>query len=58
MGAPIDYVIFEGMDSEDANEPVSIILADIKSGKASLSIKQRRIAEAVLEGRVSGMTYV
>ena len=52
LGAPIDYIIFENMDSDDNDKPVVITLADVKKGKTPLSKKQRRIEEAVEQKRV------
>ena len=52
LGAPIDYIIFENMDSDDKDKPVVITLADVKKGKAPLSKKQKRIEEAVGQRRV------
>lgn len=42
LGAPIDHIFFENMDS-DADKPVTITLTDAKMGRSPLSRKQRRI---------------
>jgi len=55
IGAPIDYLIFDGYTAvKDLNsdEPITVILADVKTGNARLSKTERRIKEAVEAGRV------
>ena len=56
LGDPIDYVVFNGYsavkEGEAPAEPLEIVLLDIKHGKSTLSQGQRRIAQAVAEGRV------
>ena len=55
MFDPIDYVIFEGLSEKQKVE--KIIFMDIKSGKARLSQKQRKIKEAVDNKKVQFKTY-
>jgi len=55
IGAPIDYLIFDGYTAvKDGNsdEPITVILADIKTGNATLNRTERKIKEAVEQGRV------
>jgi predicted Holliday junction resolvase-like endonuclease len=55
LGAPIDYVIFDGYSAvKDGNsdEPITVVLADIKTGNAQLNRTERKIKEAVEQGRV------
>ena len=55
IGAPIDYLIFDGYTAVkdlNSNEPITVILADVKTGNARLSKTERRIKEAVEAGRV------
>ena len=55
LGAPIDYVIFDGYTAvKDGNsdEPITVVLADIKTGNAKLNRTERKIKEAVEQGRV------
>jgi len=60
IGSPIDYVIFDGYtDVKDrrVNRPITVILADVKTGKsAELSPEQRRIQEALDNKRVKWET--
>ena len=61
-GQPIDYIVFEGMDSyRDSvafKEPqISIIFADVKVGKAQKTKVQNGIKKAVEEGRVRFETW-
>lgn len=55
IGAPIDYLIFDGYSAvkdNNSEEPITIILADIKTGGATLNRTERRIKDAVEAGRV------
>ena len=55
IGAPIDYLIFDGYTSvKDGNsdEEITVVLADIKTGNATLNRTERKIKEAVEKGRV------
>lgn len=56
MGNPIDYVVFDGLSAvtdKTANEINEIKFIDIKTGKSSLNTAQRRIRDAIKEGKVS-----
>ena len=55
MFDPIDYVIFEGLSEKQKVD--KNIFMDIKSGKARLSQKQRKIKEAVDNKKVQFKTY-
>ena len=50
LGAPIDLVVFDGL-SDDAAE-VSVVLVELKTGKAKLSKNERRVKAAVQAKRV------
>jgi len=55
IGAPIDYLIFDGytnVKDGKSDEEIVVVLADIKTGKAQLSRTERKIKEAVEAGRV------
>ena len=55
IGAPIDYLIFDGYTAvKDGNsdEDITVVLADIKTGSATLNRTERKIKEAVDAGRV------
>ena len=59
IGAPIDYLIFDGYTAvKDSNSenPITIFLADIKTGNATLNKTERKIKEAVEAGRVKWET--
>ena len=60
LGNPIDYIVFSGCS--DVTDGVSdtiekVILIDIKTGTSKLNKVQRRIRDAVKEGRVEFLTY-
>ncbi len=55
LGDPVDYVIFNGYSrAKDGHEdePLEIVIVDIKEGRARLNRGQRLIAQAVAAGRV------
>lgn len=49
LGKPIDLIVFNGLS---AGEVTSIILADIKTGAATLTKTQRQIRDCVAAGKV------
>ncbi len=53
IGQPIDYLVFNGHDNKDKNlEEGVIVMLDVKSGKAGLTTKQRRIRDLVKAGKI------
>jgi predicted Holliday junction resolvase-like endonuclease len=51
LGNPIDYIIFENLHKE-GEEPINIVLLDVKTGKASLNRNERLIEKAANERRI------
>ena len=49
LGSPIDFVVFDGLHE---NECHRVVLVEVKSGSSNLSTRERRVRDAVLEGRV------
>lgn len=49
LGAPIDYLVFDGYSADDE---VEIVFVEVKTGNAKLSRGERRIRDAVRAGRV------
>jgi len=55
IGSPIDYLIFDGyteVKDKNSGRPITVVLADIKTGSARLNRTEKRIKEAVEAGRV------
>ena len=55
IGSPIDYVIFDGYTrakDSHSDQPIAVVLADVKTGGARLNRTERMIREAVEAGRV------
>lgn len=50
LGAPIDYVVFDGYGDE--GEEVTVVFVEVKTGNAKLSRGERRVRDAVRAGRV------
>lgn len=51
LGSPVDWIVFRGLrDTEE--EAVEILLVEAKTGKSGLNERQRRLRQAVQEGRV------
>ena len=56
MGNPVDYIVFDGLSAvtdKTAKEINQIKFIDIKTGKSNLNTAQRRIRDAIKEGKVS-----
>ncbi len=49
MGAPIDFIVFDGMSEGELRE---VVLVEIKTNKGSLSKRERQLRDVVNEGRV------
>ena len=49
LGAPIDFVVFDGMSEGEIKD---IILVEVKTNKGSLSTRERQLRDAVNDGRV------
>ena len=54
VGGTIDMLIFDGLE---AGGEVTVVLLDVKTGKATLTPRQRRIRDAVQAGRVRFEEY-
>lgn len=50
LGAPIDYVVFDGLGEGELRE---IVLVEVKTGRSRLNANEREVERAVAEGRVS-----
>jgi predicted Holliday junction resolvase-like endonuclease len=50
LGAPIDYVVFDGIGAGELRE---IVLVEVKTGRSQLNANEREVERAVAEGRVS-----
>jgi predicted Holliday junction resolvase-like endonuclease len=50
LGAPIDYVIFDGIGTGELRE---VVLVEVKTGGSRLSPNERQVELAVAEGRVA-----
>ena len=53
IGQPIDYLVFDWYENKEKNlEEGVIVMLDVKSGKAGLTTKQRRIRDLVKAGNI------
>lgn len=50
LGAPIDYVVFDGLGAGTLRE---VVLVEVKTGGSQLNANERQVERAVSEGRVS-----
>lgn len=54
IGSPIDYLIFRNMcKAKDSEDPIEIVLLDVKTGVAALNGVQKMIQQAVADKRIS-----
>ena len=49
LGAPVDYVIFDGIGTGELRE---VVLVEVKTGRSKLTRNEREVELAVREGRV------
>jgi predicted Holliday junction resolvase-like endonuclease len=49
LGSPVDFVVFDGLD--DGGE-CRVVFVEVKTAGSTLSTRERRVREAVREGRV------
>lgn len=54
FGSPIDILVFDGMSEGNVK---SIVIVDIKTGKANLSKTQKQIKDCIENGRVAFYTH-
>ena len=54
VGAPIDFIIFDGLSDGDLKE---IVMLEVKSGDAKLSSREETIRKRVQEGKVKWKMY-
>lgn len=50
LGAPIDFIVFEGLSEGEIEE---IVFVEVKSGSGKLTVGERKIRDAISAGRVS-----
>ncbi|HYA45778.1 MAG TPA: Holliday junction resolvase-like protein [Acidimicrobiales bacterium] len=48
IGTPVDYVVFDGIDSGECG----VVFIEVKTGRSQLSTRERRVRRAVEAGRV------
>lgn len=54
IGSPIDYLIFRSMSKgKDSDDPIDIVLLDVKTGNAGLNPVQKKIEDAASGKRIS-----
>ncbi len=49
LGSPVDFVVFDGLS---AGAVTRVVFVEVKTGAATLSERERRVREAVQNGRV------
>lgn len=49
LGAPVDYIVFEGLEE---GEVTQVTFVEIKTGRAVLNPRERKIKSAIDQGRV------
>ncbi len=54
IGTPVDYLVFDGLGEGDVRE---IVFLEVKSGRSSLTTKERRVRDAVEAGAVRWDVY-
>lgn len=50
LGAPVDYVVFDGLATGELRE---VVLVEVKTGRSRLNTNELEVERAIAEGRVS-----
>lgn len=50
LGAPVDYVVFDGIGRGELRQ---VVLVEVKTGRSQLNANERAVQRAVAEGRVA-----
>jgi predicted Holliday junction resolvase-like endonuclease len=50
LGAPVDYVVFDGLAHGDLRE---VVLVEVKTGGGRLNANERAVQEAIADGRIA-----
>ena len=53
LGSPLDFIVFDGLCEGDDTEVRQVVFVEVKTGRASLSRRERRVRDAIEAGRVS-----
>ena len=54
IGKPVDFIVFEGLDSREISK---VIFVEVKSGKAHLSPVEISLKKALADGRIGWELY-
>jgi predicted Holliday junction resolvase-like endonuclease len=54
LGAPVDFVVFEGLNEGDVRR---VAFVEVKTGSAQLTPRERQVRAAVEAGRVAFVEY-
>ena len=49
LGRPVDFVVFDGLDDGEVRR---IVFVEVKTGGAKLTTRERRVRDAIRDGRV------
>jgi predicted Holliday junction resolvase-like endonuclease len=49
LGSPVDFVVFDGLSTGEVRR---VVFVEVKTGSADLSSRERRVRDAIRNGRV------
>ncbi|MHB1496325.1 MAG: Holliday junction resolvase-like protein [Acidimicrobiales bacterium] len=49
LGSPVDFVVFDGLDS---GEIAKVVFLEVKTGRSALSARERQVRDAIEQGKV------
>ena len=49
LGSPVDFVVFDGLDS---GEVAKVVFLEVKTGRSTLSARERQVRDAIEQGKV------
>jgi predicted Holliday junction resolvase-like endonuclease len=54
LGSPVDFVVFDGLSTGEVRR---VVFVEVKTASASLSTRERRVRDAILNGRVEWVEH-
>ncbi len=54
LGAPVDYVVFDGLAAGDVRR---VVFVEVKTGRAELNARERSVRDAIRAGRVDWVEH-
>jgi predicted Holliday junction resolvase-like endonuclease len=57
VGSPVDFVVFDGLNDEEANQIRNVVFIEVKTGASALTKRERLVRDAIRAGRVKWVEW-